>query len=325
MSARNSNNDNNPLFKNENLKNMLHKLSEEAKKQFTYSNVSNSSRLNELLNTKFFIEEDNLKKNYQVEKFNFNLENEENNENFTQEFYMERYKNYIPSNIVTPADFNANFNKDTKEFSGSAGNYQNKTNILNQNKNYENCLINQTSHSNVENQNLNFFEIFFEKLKSDSLKFKSNHLNLENWIKCFNELHANNKEKKIHLREFLSGLNLKEKKNFIDSILIELETFFSKYTIHSDKEIIIGEITDIKFMDNLQIITIKDFNSYSKDVVIVEENSDGINLNSSIKDDSFQISEIILLKRNSMRLLNPLSPYNSSLSIISFNNIKQLN
>jgi hypothetical protein len=319
MTARN--NDNNPLFKNENLKNMLNKLSEEAKKQFSYSNASNSSKLNDLINTKFFIEEENLKKNSEaVDKFVFNLENEENNQNYTQEFFMERYKNYIPSNIITPADFNANFNKETKEFFGSERNYENDKKVdLNKNLKH--------SHTNLTNfkSNSNFFEIFSDKLKSDSIKFKLTQFNLESWIYCFNELHANNKEKKISLREFLSVWNSLEKRNFNDSILSQLESFFSNYSISSEKEIIIGEINDIKFMDNIQIITIKDFNSLTKEIVIVEENSDGINLNSTIRDDYFKLNEIIILKRNSMRLLNSQFSYDPNLSIISLTNIKKLN
>ena len=78
-------------------------------------------------------------------------------------------------------------------------------------------------------------------------------------------------------------------------------------------------------MDNIQIITIKDFNSLTKEIVIVEENSDGINLNSTIRDDYFKLNEIIILKRNSMRLLNSQFSYDPNLSIISLTNIKKLN
>ena len=313
MNIRNSN-DYNSIFKNENLKNMLNKLSEDAKKQFSNSNSSNSSKLNELLNTKFFIDEEKLKKQ---SKCKFNLENEENNDNFTQEFYMERYKNYIPSNIITPADFNANFDKENIARVFGSGKKNSSLEISFQ----RNIPKTSSNNDSITNKNFNFFEIFTDKLKSDLIISKINQINFENWLNCYNELHSNNKEQKIHLREFLRNMNSKENRTITGSILYKLHNFFSKYLIDSDKEILIGEILDVKFIDNLQILKIKDFNLNTREIVIFEENSDGINLNSLIKDDQFEISEVILLKRNSMRLLNPQNP---NLWIIALNNIKQL-
>jgi len=315
MNIRNAN-DNNSIFKNENLKNMLNKLSEDAKKQFSNCNSSNSSKLNELLNTKFFIDEENLQKQ---SKCKFNLENEENNINFTQEFYMERYKKYIPSNIITPADFNANFNKENVARVFESGNKHPSSENSFQ-RNIPKNSSNNESFAN-RNKNFNFFEIFTDKLKSDLIISKINQINFENWLNCYNELHSNNKEKIINLREFLRNLTSKENINFTQSNLYQLNNFFSKYLIESDKEILIGEILDVKFIDNIQIIKIKDFNLITREIVIFEENSDGINLNSSIKDDQFEISEVILLKRNSMKLLNPQNP---NLWMIALNNIKQI-
>lgn len=310
-------NNNNHLFKNENLKNMLNKLSEEAKKQFSCSSASNSSKLNELLNTKFFLEEKNVKHSENFnEKNNFRIENVENNENFTQQFYMERYKNYIPSNVITPADFNANINKDHKNLLLSGENNK-KSNLT-----YDNQNISINNQHKNSQQNFNFFEIFFDKIKSDLVHLKSSQLNLENWIKCFNELHINNREKQILLREFLKTFNLKIKRNFVESILYRLEGFFSKYIINSDKEFVIGEISDIKFMDNLQIITIKDYYCNLTDFIIVEDTSNLENFDSSIRDDHFELNEIIIVKRNSMRLLNGQNP---NLWVVSLGNIKQFN
>ena len=75
-------------------------------------------------------------------------------------------------------------------------------------------------------------------------------------------------------------------------------------------------------MDNLQIITIKDFYCNHTDFMIVEDTSNLQNFDSTIRDDHFELMEIIIVKRNSMRLLNGQNP---NLWVVSLGNIKQFN
>lgn len=190
--------DNDNLFFQDNtLKNKLQKLSDEAK--------------NKMLN--------NLKLSNQNED---GKEGDYNN--FTQEFFLERYKKFIPSKVVTPSSFNIKSelgNKFKEEIPS--------------NPDYLLSLIHKKMNNSAKQEIIDGLTLF-------------------SWTKCYNELN----EDKIDLKEHM------RKNHRSDYSVIEtLQNFFCKYSFNSKKEIIIAEVSEIKHIDCIQIIEVQVYKLYN--------------------------------------------------------------
>jgi hypothetical protein len=138
------------------------------------------------------------------------IQKEENYENFTQEYYKERYRNFIQSNPITPADFNENIKRFFEE------NIALDENSSNSNISYLNNDLNNLKFSRFSNAvspnissipnipNSQICSIIQTTLSSEFFENKLKKLTIFNWVKIFMELNTNNK---INLETFLESFN----------------------------------------------------------------------------------------------------------------------
>lgn len=282
----------NPLLKNNTLKNMLDRLSEQAKQRFGGESeiTSNNKDHKEKESIHHFNDFEFFGKN------NFKPELKEhvaNYDNFTQEFFMERYKQFIPSKYITPTDFR----NESELIEVVQGN---------------NITIEKFS-DNLKNfnENMQLFHIIKSKIQLKDFEFKLKNLNLESWIRMHNELNDG------------ISININSDRDATVFIL-KLENFFNRYSLNVlAKPFIISEVSEIKLIDCLQILTIKDFNLETKDILITKADetlSTGI-IDNLVNDDQFTIGEVIIIKNSRMKELNIGE---NKINIISLSNVKQL-
>lgn len=283
---------NNIMMKNETLKNMIVKLSEQAKQQFSnydYDGMDLFDKCGQDKNINNFT--------YDIGTDNKNPINNSynNNENFTQEYYLERYRNFIPSNLVTPTDF----------------------------KKYTDDIIKMTDFSinNFNCNSTNIIDFIQAKLFSELQKNKYKDLNIFNWLRMYNEL---NDSKKISLNSYIENFNTNESY----SVYQKLEYFFTQFSVDTKKEIIIAQIKKVKFMDCLQIIEVMDFTRKRREFIITAEEmnvSEKNVINSLISDTQFRVDEVLLIKTSGLRELKVSeSLFGKKLVTVSMKNIKQL-
>jgi hypothetical protein len=323
---------NNILMKSETLKNMMNKLTEEAKNQ-----LQEGEQNNNIFNKSIIYQEDkiftenmfdnfgnNMNNGEELKIFNINPNPEDNYENFTQEYYMERYKKFIPSNLVTPTDFSTNLNiilepKFINDF--SVTNTQNKVKMPQMTLD----LKKGTTKSNISPKTTNIlltenlFDLVQSKINSNKLESKLINISIFNWIRIYNEL---NQTSKINLDIFIENLSSKK----FTSIYSKLESFFSLYGIDTKKEIIICEVCKIKFIDCLQIIELKDFNLCKREYIVTEQEISKDNISESrslvLKDNQFRENEVILIQSSGLKQMTIYG--GKSFHLVSFKSIKQL-
>jgi hypothetical protein len=368
-------------MKNETLKNMMIKLSEDAKRQISDSEKrKNESYLDEfddlediksVLNLEFFKIADekekekeklrlnnnlninnnnNLNQNFQNvnnvnrqgnpfsnnninPNSNFNYKNEEpNNENFTQEFYMERYKNFLPSKIVTPSDFNKNvqnyntqnfFNTQNNNFSRSDNNLSNNLGQSDHNKLQNN--LKSSSSNNIPLEQAKIFQLISAKYNSEILTLKSTGLDISNWLKVYNELHQN---KKITIQNYFETyvLLMREGKAMkpANSIIEKLESFFNGFSFKSEKEVVIGQIVNVKLIDCLQILELVDFAKCKREIIVTDEDLKEVgNISAVLRDDQFTMGEVVLIRACAIGELKVSDE--KMLYTVALKNINQMN
>lgn len=361
----------NVIMKNETLKNMLQKLSEEAQKEFNNLNRNLSTPSNMVEN--FNIDgldlnhndnitdknignfpnnlihnypslnqgnnlgatnHSNLTNHFTPEKGgndflnNFltgaqnkiNIDNipsaTNNNDNFTEEFYMERYKNFIPSKFLTPSNFREK----------SITNSSNFETYMRVNDRGESHLLNSSNRKNKEDLPSSSLLIHIIQSKIKREKNSNRKLTFSNWIKIYNEL---NQGRSIGLSACMKKREQLRSGGEYSSVPDKLETFFKKYSFANQKEILILEVSSIKLVDCLQIITVKDYNLESKDILVVKEEEEfnsGV-IKNIMSDSQFTPGEVILIKTKSLRDFK-ISSYSTlqadKILLTSMNNVKQL-
>lgn len=242
MSNSNINSINSVLFKNETLKNMFNKISDEAQKQLSTFHEYKSEKKDECSinqNNKLCSESDKY------------------NENFTQEFLMERYKTHFPSNLVTPTEFNPKLN-------------------LNKND-----ALSREAESFIKTDVPNCFN-FIEKMLTPSSNLEK--LSSANWIKCYSELNSvserfflteNLKNSLISIENFFSKYSFKGKKDtficeiddisFVDSLqILKLKDYHlerKNFIFSTEEESISDDYFSIGQVALIRTRELKEFNN----------------------------------------------------------------
>jgi hypothetical protein len=364
MKNNNNNLNHSILMKSERLRNMMNNLTEQAQKQLNESAKSSREEIIAgIFPNSLEIEEDSTsllplnihgtstllnkprEANKIIEHFGVRnskyeiieeVNNPENNENFTQEYYMERYKKYIPSNLVTPTDFNKNIGE---FFHENAGNNFNNNLMSNISSNNRRSVPNFSSKNRFDKPSQNYrpinsfslVDLVASKFNSDFLQSQIESLSLFNWIKIFNELNEN---QKISLENFLDNLG-NPSISSAPTVYFKIESFFSRFTFKTKNEIVICEVKKINVLDCLQIIEVTDFYSVVKKVLVTSEeytkDSKGKLCTENpipsftgpliLRDDQFKEGEVILLKHSGLKemSINGGKP----MFVISLKNIKQ--
>lgn len=248
----------NVFMKNETLKNMLLKISQDVKTNSSYSDFNN-----------LLIED-----KHQTNNFN-NINSELNNENFTNDFFRERYKNLIPSRYVTPSNFLKNQNFDEK------------------------IPVKGYSNELEKEFNINIKEILIHKMSLDQIKLYSEKCTIQNWIKTYNELNPN---------KMMSVKNIYSEHPPDNFIFIEkLKNYFFQYCYNSSvgKFVLICEVQDVHIIDNLIILDVIDF-QLKKIKLLVTQNDTApnqeINDNLMIQSElQFRIKEIVILRNDHVK------------------------
>jgi hypothetical protein len=263
----NFNSGNNIIFKNEALKNMMNKITEDAKKQFA-SSARNTSEHKKLMNLNlddYFSEENHKPIHTSIQNCH---------ENFSNEYFLERYKQFIPSTLITPTEFNIT-------------------------KGMEKIKTSKIFNENVSNYTVDPEEAIKKRYHME-MSYKLNlNLSLINWIDALKFL---TKTSVADLSERLI------KNNF--QLFEYLQKSFSEFCLSSNgKDLIVCEVAEINIIDCLQIVTVKDFNLTTTKFVVMKDDQ-----NSLIDDSYFTIGEVLLIKLKSLKnMTNFLADDNLSL------------
>lgn len=178
----------NQLYEDENSKfNQYIQMCMELNNNKTFNNFNCDFNLNSNANLDEN-NETNILENYPkifTENNNSNQISDENYENFTQEFFRERYKQFIPSNYLTPTSFNKNISQFLKKEKPEKSEYSNRIINIKCDTNIDSTISNKIKNMNVNDQtnlnrnsNNNRLYFFSEPEKNDLSKFDfANFLN----------------------------------------------------------------------------------------------------------------------------------------------------
>lgn len=360
MNNNSNSNNKNLIMKNENLRNMMNKISEDAQRQLNESAKSNHNDLLESLfndpkneknrNSLNFKDQINTNHNLifplkedreffsEFQDFNFNdniniktteQEAPKNNENFSLEFFMERNKKNLPSNLVTPTDFNKNIDVLLKPNFGN--NLNNTHNIFDHRRSLPNFSNNQKNQVPQRNS-LGTIDLIHTKLNSNYIQSLVESHNLNNWIKIYNEINQN---KKISLEGYIESMN---NSNFVaeNSLLLKLDSYFRQFGLKTKSEMIICEVKKSNVIDCLHILEVNDFSGENTKIMVtseeftkdskqklpLENSTSNSNRLPFISEDQFKEGEVILIKKSELKDMSING--GRSISVVSFNDIKQL-
>jgi hypothetical protein len=330
----------NIFIKNESLKNMFQRVSEEAKKHLNNSShelKSTSPRITEIQNMENF----DLFPTYKVAKNDDDINNITSNfdpinkdiieipdnelvksiklnENFTQEFFMERYKDFIPSKLVTPSDFNKNCSRIYKKENAQLGQ---RTQISYISPYGIDITPSQNNPSTLPENMLFILKLIESKfyLQSDLNNLRVKTLNFTCWMACYMNLNEKSamklfrEEKYLEMIQQFKRSNNPPKGSQIESFdfFRSLDKFFSLYSKENKKEVIIAEIVMIKQNDNILIFELIDYNLTNFEIIVIC-NDDNQKNNKNLKPKS-----VLIINSKSVKEVN-------SLKIVDLSNIKHI-
>jgi hypothetical protein len=268
----NLNLNNNIFGKSENLRNMMNKITEDAQKAnqisddskiklenyFNKENYFNLGRDNRDFRQDFHNNINNIEKLFK---------NEKTNENYTQEYIMERYKNYLPCNMKTPTDFNKNILLNSSNTNRPIHLYENKRNLFDE--------VNSIVLAKIRLNKISSFKI-------------------TNWLLAFKTLNRDT------VPTFDSLMNSEKNSGILETIT----SYFGEYSVSQNKNLIICEIEKIKEIDCRKVLVLKDIQLNIFELIVIEGEIDLETLifnEEIIKDFNFQENDVVLVNLDSQR------------------------
>lgn len=236
------------VFKNPTLKSMIERFSTEAKKQFASYGTENAKIYNLSGNNSNREKEDKIEN--QDDTYNLN---------FTNNFFIERYKQFIPSREITPSEFEIPKNyKEEKVPKGDHKEIQNDLDAMIKNKH-----LTEKHKSYLMNFSFNqWLTLFLSKSKSIPVDVKRLSFNdkMEHVLNYFKDFTIKSNKKDILACEVISV------------VVIDLIKIITVQDIHKDKMKFLIHQNDLLMYNNpflnkgnVLLITISDLNYISWD------------------------------------------------------------